>query len=307
MKKNITYLCMAAAALLVSSCTQNEEITPTIENEGRVPVLFTAKNIVTLETKADGYWYSSNDMGISMLSADGENLIETNVHFRPENSGEGEVSLIPSTDGYTLYYPTDGSNVQFNAYVPYRTASSGIVTWDFSTETIRPFYTATTKGDGQEYNETTGQTQSVKFAFKHCLAQIVINLESTDYVVSNGVSATLSNLPAFFTYNIATNEITPSTDPSDIPAFVNGSQLSFNVLPETWTEGSRTITFVLPEGSTFEATLSCPEGGFIAGKQYTYKTTFTETKTEGTFKATIEAWEVQDMGALTPTEVPVEP
>ena len=40
MKKNITYLCMAAAALLVSSCTQNEEITPTIENEGRVPVLF---------------------------------------------------------------------------------------------------------------------------------------------------------------------------------------------------------------------------------------------------------------------------
>ena len=306
MKKNITYLCMAAAALLVSSCTQNEEITPTIENEGRVPVLFTAKNIVTLETKANDKWYYSKDMGISMLSADDENLIETNVHFGPENSGEGEVSLIPSTDGYTLYYPTDGSNVQFNAYVPYRTASSGIVTWNFSTETNRPFYTATTKGDGQEYNEATGQV--VKFSFKHCLAQIVINVESEVYEVGNGVTATLSNLPASFTYNIATNKITPSTKMIDIPAFDgNGSQLSFNILPETWTEGSRTITFVLPEGPTFEATLSCPEGGFIAGKQYTYKTTFTETKTEGAFKATIEAWDEQDMGELEPQEVPVEP
>lgn len=306
MKKNITYLCMAAAALLVSSCTQNEEITPTMDNEGRVPVLFTAKNSVTLETKADGYWFSSNDMGISMLSADDENLIETNVHFRPENSGVGEVSLIPYTGGYTLYYPTDGSNVQFNAYIPYRTATDGIVTWDFSTETNRPFYTATTKGDGQEYNEATGQV--VKFSFKHCLAQIVINVESEVYEVGNGVTATLSNLPASFTYNIATNKITPSTEMIDIPAFDgNGSQLSFNILPETWTEGSRTITFVLPEGSAFEATLSCPEGGFIAGKQYNYKATFTETKTEGTFKATIEAWDGQDMGELEPQEVPVEP
>lgn len=206
MKKNITYLCMAAAALLASSCTQNEEITSTIENEGKVPVLFTAKNIVTLETKADGKWFGNQDMGISMLSADNQTLIETNVHFRPEEYITGEVSLIPYTGGYTLYYPTDGSNVQFNAYVPYRTVTDNIVTWNFSTEGDVLFYTATTEGDGKTYNESTGVDQPVSLAFKHRLAKILIDVESTEdeYDVNN-VTGTLSNQPVSFDYNVLTN------------------------------------------------------------------------------------------------------
>lgn len=307
MKKNITYLCMAAAALLVSSCTQNEEITPTIENEGKVPVLFTAKNIVTLETKADGKWFGNQDMGISMLSADNQTLIETNVHFRPEEYITGEVSLIPYTGGYTLYYPTDGSNVQFNAYVPYRTVTDNIVTWNFSTEGDVLFYTATTEGDGKTYNESTGVDQPVSLAFKHRLAKILIDVESTEdeYDVNN-VTGTLSNQPVSFDYNVLTNDIKASETKQPLNAKPMGNQLKFAILPEALTQ-PETVTINLPNGTSFEATLTPPQDGFKAGIWYKYKTTLTKPKTPGTLKATIEASEEQEMGPLTSEEVQVEP
>lgn len=307
MKKNITYLCMAAAALLVSSCTQNEEITPTIENEGRVPVLFTAKNSAVLETKVNDYLFASDEIGISMLSADDKNAIETNVCFKPDGSGTGEVTLSPYNGVDPIYYPTDGSNVQFNAYLPYKTSTSNTITWIFNEEEKYVFYTATTKGDGKTYNESTGLEQSVSLVFKHRLARISIDIESKDYEVGKGVTATLSNHPVSFDYNILIDEITfLDKDKQPLNALPSGNLMDFYVLPEALTQ-AETVTMNLPNGVSFEATLTPPADGFKAGVQYKYKTTLTATKTQGTFKATLEGFSPQEMGPLTSEEVPVEP
>ena len=306
MKKNITYLCMAAAALLASSCTQNEEITPTIENEGRVPVLFTAKNSAVLETRADGVMGGGENIGISMLPTEGSTEPVINAHFKSVGS-QTETSLVPTTDAYTIYYPADGSNVKFNAYLPYDGTFSETVTWNFVDKKGEFFYTATTEGDNNTYNKFTGAEQSVSLAFKHELAQIRIFVNSTDYTIDGSFSATISNHPSSFTYNIATNQFTQFGEKIDLPQYtVSGNSLFFNVLPEALGDDN-IITFHVADGVSFQATLTPPSDGFKAGIQYEYETTLTATKTEGTFKATLETLTPQKMGTLTSEEVQVEP
>lgn len=85
-----------------------------------------------------------------------------------------------------------------------------------------------------------------------------------------------------------------------------GNQLKFAILPEALTQ-PETVTINLPNGTSFEATLTPPQDGFKAGIWYKYKTTLTKPKTPGTLKATIEASEEQEMGPLTSEEVQVEP
>ena len=307
MKKNITYLCMAAAALLVSSCTQNEEITPTMDNEGRVPVLFTAKNSAVLETRADSEgWGYGHKMGISMLSTDGSTIHTSNAQYKNETY-EAETSLVPVFDNNMIYYPTDGSDVKFNAYIPYEAASNGTITWTFADRDGEDFYTATTEGDGQTYNESTGAEQAVSLTFRHRLSQIIIKVDSKDYDVKKALSGTLSNHPLSFTYNVATGEITQGEKGNLTTSFTtNKGEVRFTILPEGITQ-PETITIPVAEDVSFEATLPYPEGGFKAGVLYNYKTTLTATKTPGTFKATVEAWGSEEMGTLTSEQVPVEP
>ena len=143
--------------------------------------------------------------------------------------------------------------------------------------------------------------QSVSLVFKHRLARISIDIESKDYEVGNGVTATLSNHPVSFDYNILTDEITPSEDKQPLNATPNGNRMVFYVLPEALTQ-AETVTMNLPDGVSFEATLTPPTDGFKAGVQYKYKTTLTATKTQGTFKAILEGFSTQEMGTLTSTE-----
>lgn len=300
MKKNITYLCMAAAALLVSSCTQNEEITPTIENEGKVPVLFTAKNSAVLETKVGANWYGYTEVGITMLAADDSKVYNQNVQFENEE-GTDNAALTPSFgDKYKIYYPTDGSNVKFNAYTPYE-SNSGTITWNFADRDGEYFYTATTEGDGNTYNQETGLTQTVSLDFKNRLSQIIIS-ESSDYDVKKILSGTLSNHPTSFTYNVATGEITQGEKGEQKNGFTtNKGEVRFTILPEGITQ-QETITIPVTEDVSFEATLPYPEGGFKTGILYKYKTTLNKKKTEGTFQATIDALGTQDMGTIEATE-----
>lgn len=312
MKKNITYLCMAAAALLASSCTQNEEITPTIEND-RVAVRFSS-NMVPLETKAvDGTL--AHRIGIYMFA---ENTpLESNVEYVAATTGEGSADLNPISE--PLYYPADGSNVSFRAYYPsFVSAINKVVKVENDTWTAN---LSNQKADGTNYIDqvdlltaTTGEntynkktTDPVSLSFEHRLAYV--NIEITEYdntfIKSSGISnmtVKLTNQPVTVHYGILTDELSAEAANEEGITFagLSGGKKHAIVYPGesnnskfVFTIPSKDLNFESDADLTFEAEL--PDVTFEPGTQYNYSVKLNYTPATAKFTASITDWKTVDM------------
>lgn len=307
MKKNITYLCMAAAALLVSSCTQNEEITQTIEDE-RVAVRFSS-NMASLETKTiDGTW-NSHTIGISMFDTDGE-LIESDAQYKVVTTGETSSDL--TSVSTPLYYPTDGSNVSFIAYYPSSISNANKAvkvendTWtaDLSNQNL-PFIeqvdllTATTTNT---YNKTT--SAPVSLSFEHRLAYVNILIAEFDkaHISDSDVqnmTVKLTNQPTTVHYGILTDELSADaadTNKGDITMTVKRIENDkyFRALVYPGVSNDSKFIFSTRDGKyTFEAEL--PDVTFVKGYQYNYSVKLNYTPATAKFTASITEWKTAEI------------
>lgn len=324
MKKNITYLCMAAAALLVSSCTQNEEITPTIENEGRVPVQFSANlgNYVEIDTKTlDDTWGSLAKIAISMYDTEGELLDEAPYRVSYDSSsGEAESSsatFVPDSNNDILYFPIDGENVTFKACSPNENFKDGLWEADLSDQSNGiPLYfdlmTTTASSNEKTYNETA---PSVSLEFEHRLTYLMLVVSSgegfgnaaTDGL--KGLQVTLTNQKTSVSYNLSTDVLTSETT-GDIKMSSRKSpssstyktmHVSAIVYPGAVSSDSK-LVFTLGE-ETF--TTDLPAESFTAGNKLTYNVTLNRYKAEADVTATITGkWNVEEGEDIEITEEP---
>jgi len=321
MKKNITYLCMAAAALLASSCTQNEEITPTEEKSG-IPVEFIAKNVIDLETRAvmtSDTWQRYHKIGITMLAEDGTVLDANNI-YKIGNSADDQTtaSLVPENEDDKLYYPTNGSNVIFRAYCLHQTeAVNNKLTIDLTSLTMTQngamdLMTATSTAT----NENT--EGPVELQFEHRFA--LLDLMATSVLAEGGnptidntymekTTVSLSNQYGKVEYDITTDELTPVGEKVTLECVlrgvVGGYGVEFYLVPGIVEAEASQLTFVVGDeyNSTFVANL--PAGTYERGKKYSYTARLIQTETEGSFSGGWGDWTpatIED-NELNPTEV----
>lgn len=307
MKKNITYLCMATAALLAPSCTQNEEIIPTIDND-RVAVRFSS-NMASLETKSvDGTW-NALPVGIYMLDAE-NSPIESNAQYKVTTTGEASSDLTPTST--PLYYPTDGSNVSFKAYHPgpYSYFPDMVKvendTWTANlsdqTNTTIEYLDLKTATTANSYNKKT--VDPVSLSFEHRLAYVNILIAEFDraHISDSDVqnmTVKLTNQPTTVHYGILTDELSADatdTNKGDITMAVKRIENDkyFRALVYPGVSNDSKFVFSIPnKNMTFETEL--PDVTFAPGTQYNYSVKLNYAPATAKFTASITDWKTVDM------------
>lgn len=160
--------------------------------------------------------------------------------------------------------------------------------------------TAEHKGNGTiDYAEGAAvnpRTGDVPLVFKHAMSNVIINLATTtdaSQVVLTGAKVTLTNLATGGTINIATGEITPSTDKAEKALDKSTSFDNLYMIPQTITDDAKLIV-ELSDGTTYSLQLNkCLNGStaitkWESGNKYTY--TITLKKEEVQFRALVEKW-----------------
>lgn len=167
----LLYICLTC--LLLSSCSDEED---TGEAPVRTPVSLKA-SIYEFEATEGNVWKSGEEFGVFMLEA-GTGKVVNNyanlLYTADDYSATGY--LIPS--GEPMYWPTDGTTVDFVAYHPYRSdaAASRASGWQVSIDLSDQNRVA---ADDFIYSkDDTGRKASGSFEFqlKPVLARVVVDL-----------------------------------------------------------------------------------------------------------------------------------
>lgn len=115
MKTRLIYGCMLSM-LIFQSCENN--LSQDAMNEQTKPIAFSS--VIDNESYSramDAVWERGDQIGVFMMATGGDAVIKGNVPF-VTNVGDGYFVA----SGNPLYYPEDGSNVDFVAYYPYDAA-----------------------------------------------------------------------------------------------------------------------------------------------------------------------------------------
>lgn len=184
MKGNKQSILMVAALLLLAGCSNDNEGAATPEGDGRVALEVSSG----IESRAyDNKWESNDAIGIYMLKT-GTATISEGAENRRYFTADGG-SAFGTTAGQTIYFPFDGSKVDFIAYYPYqKTQTDGAFALDVSAQTDLSAIDLMTAGVKSTEAEPLDKNHyKVHFKFAHRLTKLELN-------ISNGRGITAENL-----------------------------------------------------------------------------------------------------------------
>ena len=273
------YLLLLCLGLLLRSC-EREDISHS--NYG-MPATFTPTMGST--TRVDNnIWSGTETVGIYSVMNGG--TLPANAIFKTyKPSGTGtRVQLNPTTKDQTVYYPTDGTEVNFIAFapyteVPYSIRSGNVVTYTLNDQTTKE---KIEKLDLIYHKDNTVYSESNPVAvlqFEHKLSRIIINITRGANFVHHLTGITdfrIQNVPTSAACNLATGTVTASS-PNTISPYnaTNLAEISIYqaVMPAHTanTYANRQISFILG-GNTYIYSL---EQDFEAGSSYSYNFTLT--------------------------------
>ncbi len=295
MKK--TTIFALAAAMFAAACTKNDE-PGAAQDEA---VRFNASIAQTPATRTTGggdTWAAGDKVGIFMIASASPDLLAENQPYTASPAGE----LTP--DGEPMYYPQDGSTVDFTAYYPYNAAVTA--------ETLDLTVAGQTTEAAQNaldvlWARTPGMSKgspAVGLAFGHVLSKVTFNITlgaGLDALTGDDATEVIfSGMPALAELGLRSGFLTPTTvgDFAALKAATSSADASFTALVVPQPDGAgRTVRFAVG-GDTFSWTI--PDGeAFAAGEHYVYPVTINLTGiTVGA--ATIAPWITINHGAVIP-------
>ena len=179
MKKNLLLLTVFAAITsgTITSCSKNDDATPTPAPEDRAEVRFSS-NIITsvIKSRAAGTTWADNDsIGVYMFEAEADNIIDANVKYvNTVNSG----TFAPS--GNKIYFPDNGDEARFMAYYPYSaTVTGNVYSVSVAEQTSQPEIDLLYVFNENGYGKWT-EDKLVPLAFEHQLTKIIVNVKAGD-------------------------------------------------------------------------------------------------------------------------------
>lgn len=251
------------SGLVFTACVNNDDKSEW--NDGSQPVSFTS-SIKGVKTRAvDTKWTAGDKVGIFMKAAGGELAAATGVNKLHTTDANG--NLTASNAESALYYPTDGSSVDFIAYYPYSTSLTGTTyKVDVVSQTDQPaidlLYSNNAKGFAK------GAATKPQLQFTHMLSQIVFNIEKDNTIPTlNGLKVTFKGMNTKADFALADGTLSNAGTPTDIVAAVNESTVKTIALPAASLSGIK-VVFDL-NGKTY--TTDYPQATLEAGHKYTHR------------------------------------
>lgn len=289
--KNLQIITLGMLVFFGAGCRKDKA--PKVIDETRTAVQFSSVINGQVKTKAENNTWAANDaIGVFMKTGTGlSNVLSANKSY----STTGDAQFKPSSTDQTIYYPENGSAVDFIAYYPFKQSlTANNYTVDVSDQRDQAAIDLLYANNANGLSKTNANANLV---FTHQLSKVEITVKNgTDVADLNGLSVNISGVKKSGSFDLATGALSVSGQTSDILAKTstkNGVTVAEAILIPTTDEsgtkvvfslGTKTFTWNLPAATKFEQ-----------GKKYTFEV---ELKGEGTgnsgiaaaLKATITNW-----------------
>ena len=305
MKGNKQSILMVAALLLLAGCSNDNEGAATPEGDGRVALEVSSG----IESRAyDNKWESDDAIGIYMLKT-GTATISEGAENRRYFTADGGSAFTATTE-QTIYFPLDGSKVDFIAYYPYqKNLTNGAFTLDISTQTDLSAIDLMTAGTKNTEAEPLDKNHyKVHFKFAHRLTKLELNIGTgrgitTEDLKGLKVEVTKQRTsgsydPQFETFGVDSEPV----QTVELNTNAGGTLAQAILLPTTAADGINPIVtrreFLFTLKSTGEVfRWSVPDDkSFERGDKNIYNITINRSGVEVT--ATIEKWNEVDNGEI---------
>lgn len=296
------------AALLFAGCSSEDE---KIDNQEPQPVRFSTAihkaEGVQKTRAADDAWAAGDAIGVFMVG-NGSTAIAENAVNRKYTTKGGD--SFTADAGQEVYYPMDGSPVDFIAYYPYADAKELGVPIDVKIETTQtadnqPAFDllyAQADNSGSGYTKTSDVT--VPLQFEHKLTKLIMNTTADTGVDTpdlKGMTISIKGMNTESTFNLSDGALGTADKKADIAprTITDGELYDAIILPGNYSDGDITVEFTInPTGSKPETFVwNIGDIAFEAAKEYSYEVKLTRTEVEVT--GTITDWKVEDKGEVT--------
>lgn len=250
---------LCTGVLLPAGCTDDSAPDNTNGDE-RVALQLTGG--IHVQTRAhDKVWDANDPIGIYMFAA-GTTTVAEGVENIPYKTENGDGKFTPS--GTSIYFPTDGSNVDFRAWYPYENVAEK---WtadltDQSSQAALDLMTAqamsNTEPGGTVYNKNQPK---VSLNFSHRLTKLELSITGGSGISSDelkGLKVGITKQWKAATYNLDTDGVSFEETSADITLLTtaDGQSAEAILFPDNLTKKDlttgRQLVFTLKDtGETF--------------------------------------------------------
>lgn len=264
----------ALALLTMASCAKENTATePTVDPTEPVAATFTAASITRVASNA---WEESDQIGISMVKTTTTTLADGNYENIPHTVGAAGASGTFSPDDTVIYFPVDGSEVDFYAYYPCSTLDvEKNIAVSVATQSFSEIDIVAAKAEAKTKAAPT-VTFADEEAFAHQLSKLTITLKEGAGITSlAGLSTTIKGQPTTAKYNVYTSEISGEGDVDDITAVTatDGSTAAAILLPTAAVAGSSIVFTLDGDDYVWDTSLLA----LAQGSEHSYEITITKT------------------------------
>ncbi len=271
----------ALALIALASCTKETSV-PTLEDTSSPVAALFAEAAITRAT--DNKWEAGDKIGITMTTTTTTTLADgsySNVSYTVGAAGESATFAPTAVEAPavadTIYFPTDGSKVDFYAYCPLSTIDSdNNIAVSVATQSFADIDLIAAKAVGYDKNSATVSFTGDN-AFKHQLSKLTITLKMGDGISSlAGLKTTIKGQSTTAKYNLYTGAISSLGDVADITALTvtDGTSAEAILIPSAAVDAS-SIVFSLGSDDYIWDTSAI---AFEQGSEHNYEITVTKTK-----------------------------
>lgn len=289
-----TFFTVAALAAMVAftSCDNESDNLP--DNNTPVAVQFSAgiNQALPQLRAANALWTNGDQIGIFMVDNGTTTIAESAENKQYTTTGSSSFSAVA---GNQIYYPMDGSAVDFIAYYPWVNGSKLTVPYSVNTasqsnqEAIDLLW-ATATNSAAGYSKA--YSGAANFEFSHKLTKLILNTQAgTGLNASDltGMTVSISGLNTTANFNLADGTLTALANANTFAPLTvaNGTKYEAIIVPQN--ASSMKVTFKLTSNEEFVWTV--PSTNFLSTTEYTFAITLQRTGV--TVEGTINAWRME--------------
>lgn len=276
------YALLVVPCLLLVGCNRDDNM-DRLNNS--VPVRFGANIVQTRTTSGGEQWQLNDPVGIFMIKngqvLNGASITEgaDNVEYKAQADGNAISGFTPAS-GVPVFYPQDGSNVDFVAYYPYKSSLTNYsYPVDVSDQTVPAnidvLYANTANTNSNGYNKNSG---TVDLQFNHVLSKLSFTLISgTGSPNLAGAKIEITNLATTANISLANGTVAATNSGQTLTAntATDGLSSSAIVIPQTLS-GNKLVVTLTDNASKFEWNFPANTELQI-GKNHQYEITVSKT------------------------------
>lgn len=288
--KTIKNAGIALLALLATACAKDDPQAVTD------PVAVKFSTNINLTRAVDTSWEDNDRIGIYMFRAGSAEAVaeSANKKYRP---APADNTLSPDGVESTLYFPQDGSAVDFLAYCPYRELAEPVCpinVADQSRQNAIDFLYAV------RVSNRTPDDPNVAFVFQHRLSKLILDVTTSTGADLSSLTARINGMNTVAAFDLSAGTLGEGSAPEQIAMYRNGDRFEAILLPAALTDAC-SVEFVL-DGETFTWKIAETIPTLVGSHKYLYRVTLTpETPilTPVGVTGTITDWIPEDSGDVT--------